>query len=134
MSVRPFLDTNMVAYALTDDAEKKTIAETLLLERPLISVQVCNELVNVCVRKLKYPRETAIAAVRMVMRLCEVLPMDIRDVEQAFQFSQRFGYSHWDALILAVAVRQGCDTVFSEDMQHGQAISDGLRIINPFAK
>ncbi len=134
MSVRPFLDTNVVAYALTDDTDKKIIAETLLLEQPLISVQVCNELVNVCVRKLKYPRETAIAAVRMVMRLCEVLPMDSLDVEQAFQLSQRFGYSHWDSLILAVAVRQGCDTIFSEDMQHGQAIADGLRIINPFAK
>jgi predicted nucleic acid-binding protein len=134
MSGKPFLDTNVVAYALTNDVRKKVIAEDLLANRPYISVQVVNELVNVCVRKLGYSRETAIASGRMVMRLCDVSPLDSQDVEQAFQLYERFGYSHWDALILAVAIRQGCSVVYSEDMQHGQTISAGLRIENPFAQ
>ena len=134
MSGKPFLDTNVVAYALTNDARKKAIAEDLLAKQPCISVQVVNELVNVCVRKLGYSRETAIAAVRMVMQLSDVSPLDREDVEQAFQLYDRFGYSHWDALILAVAVRQGCDVVYSEDMQHGQEIDGVVRIENPFAQ
>lgn len=134
MSARPFLDTNVVAYALTDDVGKKTIAEDLLLERPVVSVQVINELVNVCVRKLKLPRETATAAARMVMHLCEISSMEAGDIELAFRLSEQLGYSHWDSLILAVALRQGCDTVYSEDMQHNQIVADGLRIINPFAQ
>jgi predicted nucleic acid-binding protein len=134
MSGKPFLDTNVVAYALTNDARKKAIAEELLARQPCISVQVVNELVNVCVRKLGYSREAAIAAGRMVMQLCNVLPLDSKDVEQAFQLSDRFGYSHWDALILAAAVRQGCDVLYSEDMQHGQEIGGVVRIENPFAQ
>lgn len=134
MTGKPFLDTNVVAYALTDDTRKKDIAEKLLLDAPFVSVQVINELVNVCIRKLGYSREAAIAAGRMVMQLCIVLPMDAKDVEQAFQFCQRFGYSHWDALILAVAVRQGCNIVYSEDMHDGQEVGGGLRIENPFVR
>ncbi|MFH0343973.1 MAG: PIN domain-containing protein [Chromatiales bacterium] len=89
---------------------------------------------NVCVRKLGYSRETAIAAARMVMQLSDVSPLDREDVEQAFQLGDRFGYSHWDALILAPAVRQGCNVLYSEDMQHGQEIDGVVRIENPFAQ
>ncbi len=41
------------------------------------------------------------------------------------------GLSFYDALIVAAAVEAGCDTLFSEDMQHGRSIS-GLAIVNPF--
>jgi predicted nucleic acid-binding protein len=132
MSAKPFLDTNVVAYALANDARKKSIAEGLLLDRPSLSVQVINELVSVGVRKLGYSREASIAAARMVMRTCEVLPMDVQDVERAFQLTERYGFAHWDALILVVALRYGCDVVYSEDMQHGQEIAPGLTVINPF--
>jgi predicted nucleic acid-binding protein len=37
----------------------------------------------------------------------------------------------YDALIVASATEAGCDTLFSEDMQHSRAIG-GLAIVNPF--
>jgi len=132
MTGKPFLDTNVVAYALTNELRKKAIAEELLLGKPCISIQVVNELVSACIRKLGYSREAAIAAGRMAMQLCDVLPLDGGDVEQAFQLSERYGFSHWDALILAAAIRHGCGVVLSEDMQHGQNIVGNLRIDNPF--
>ena len=46
--------------------------------------------------------------------------------------SRRFGLSYWDAAILAAARAQGCDTVYSEDMNAGQDYA-GLRVVNPFA-
>lgn len=39
--------------------------------------------------------------------------------------------SFYDALIVAAAIEAGCDTLFSEDLQHGRAIG-GLSIVNPF--
>jgi len=49
----------------------------------------------------------------------------------AVDISARFGYRIYDSLILAAAQQAGCTTVYSEDMQHGQAIGS-LTIVNPF--
>jgi len=45
----------------------------------------------------------------------------------------RYHLSHWDALIIASAIHAGCDTVYSEDMQHGQVFDGRLTVVNPFA-
>ena len=37
----------------------------------------------------------------------------------------------YDALIVASAIEAGCDTLYSEDMQHGRTIG-GVAIVNPF--
>jgi predicted nucleic acid-binding protein len=42
------------------------------------------------------------------------------------------GFAFHDALIVAAALEGGCDTLLSEDMQHGRALGD-LTIVNPFA-
>jgi predicted nucleic acid-binding protein len=41
------------------------------------------------------------------------------------------GFAFYDALIVAAAIEAGCDTLFTEDMQHGLTI-DKLTICNPF--
>ena len=35
-------------------------------------------------------------------------------------------------MIAASALDAGCDTLWSEDMQHGMKLDGGLRIANPF--
>jgi len=49
----------------------------------------------------------------------------------AIDVQQRFQLTYWDAAILAAARRMGCQTVCSEDLNHGQDY-DGVRAINPF--
>ena len=44
----------------------------------------------------------------------------------------RYGFSIYDGLIVAAAVRAGCATLYTEDLQQGQVI-DQLTIQNPFA-
>lgn len=44
----------------------------------------------------------------------------------------RYGFSFYDALIIAAALDAGCTRLYTEDFQHGQKI-DGLEIQNPFA-
>jgi predicted nucleic acid-binding protein len=35
-------------------------------------------------------------------------------------------------MIAASALHSGCDTLWTEDMQHGMVLEEGLRIVNPF--
>ena len=43
----------------------------------------------------------------------------------------RYGFSYYDALIVAAALESGCTRLYTEDLQHGQQI-DGLAIENLF--
>jgi predicted nucleic acid-binding protein len=46
--------------------------------------------------------------------------------------AERYGLSTYDAEIAASALHAGCDTLWSEDMQHGMVLEQGLKIVNPF--
>ena len=46
--------------------------------------------------------------------------------------AERYGLSIYDAMIAASALEAGCDTLWSEDMQHRMVIEGRVRIINPF--
>ncbi len=48
---RAFADSNILLYAISDQADKKACALTLLRTRPVISLQVINECSNVLRRK-----------------------------------------------------------------------------------
>ena len=57
--------------------------------------------------------------------------IDARLVGHAISLSQRFRISYWDAAILAAAERLGAETVYSEDLSHGQTYG-AVRVVNPF--
>lgn len=42
------------------------------------------------------------------------------------------GYSFYDCLIIASALEAGCDTLYTEDLQHHPLIKGSLRVVNPF--
>ncbi|MFT4101012.1 MAG: PIN domain-containing protein [Burkholderiaceae bacterium] len=128
---RCFIDTNVAVYLLGEDPVKAAGAEALLADRPTISTQVANEFISVCTRKLGLTRAAAHETARALMRHCEVVPLDAVTVEHAMRLGERYGFSHWDALIVAAATLADCTILFSEDMQDGQAL-DGLAIRNPF--
>jgi len=54
---RIFADSNVVLYLLSGDAARADRSESLLRQTPTISVQVLNEVTNVCIRKLGMTRE-----------------------------------------------------------------------------
>ena len=47
-----FVDTNVVLYSLSDDVAKRRRALMILVDRPVLSLQVLNEAANVIRRKL----------------------------------------------------------------------------------
>ena len=61
-----------------------------------------------------------------------VWPVSPQLVLDAIEAKQRFGISYWDAAILTAARLMGCHTVYSEDLNAGQAY-DGVTVVNPFA-
>jgi len=60
-----------------------------------------------------------------------VRPVALSTHEFAVSLARRDGLDIYDALILAAAIEAGCETLFSEDFQHGRRFSD-LKIVNPF--
>ena len=63
----------------------------------------------------------------------EPAPLTVETHERAVHIAERYGYSIFDSLIIAAALQAGARTLYSEDMQDGQAI-DGLIIRNPFSR
>ena len=57
MTAKLFVDTNVVLYSIGKDAHKSGVARRLIADQPAISVQVVNECISVCLRKLSFNRE-----------------------------------------------------------------------------
>jgi predicted nucleic acid-binding protein len=72
----------------------------------------------------------ALSAIRSICRV--ITPMDVETHADALRIAERHGYSMFDALMLAAAIRSDCDILYSEDMQDGMTIDGRLRIVNPF--
>jgi len=60
------------------------------------------------------------------------IPVGADAIREAVRLAARFQLSHWDSLIVAAATLAGCETLYSEDLQHNQLFDDRLRVINPF--
>ena len=136
MSGKTFLDTNVVVYLYSaDEPEKQAVAFALIEQNNvIISTQVLSELANTLSRKFKLSFDVVAQAVAEVRDACSVVPVMPDTIAQALALAQKYRYSYYDSLILATALAAGCDTLMSEDMQHGQVIENALEIHNPFAK
>ena len=127
-----FLDSNIVLYALGDDDAKRTIASRLMATWPVISTQVINECSHVLRRKLKLPANKVAEEMELVMVVARVQNVGLDEIRGAWQIAARYGFGHYDSLIVATALSAHCSTLYSEDLQHGQIIDDRLTVINPF--
>ena len=129
--MRPFLDTNVLVYALSADPRHDR-AQGLLADGGTVSVQVLDELVNVLRRKLQrsWPEiEAALTDLGAV--LGNPIPLTLAIHQAARWLARDHGFAFHDALIIAAALDAGCDTLLTEDMQDGRQVA-GLTIVNPF--
>jgi predicted nucleic acid-binding protein len=127
-----FFDTNVLVYLASSDAAKADRAEATISAGGAISVQVLNELANVARRKMRMSWTDTHAFLDMLRSLLTVHPLTLETHETGLALAERYGLSTYDAMITASAILAGCDTLWSEDMQHGIALKEGLRILNPF--
>ena len=126
-----FFDTNVLVYTITDDA-RGDVARSRLSDGGVISAQVLNEFVRVARKKLRLDWaiiEAALADLRALVN--DVRPVALSTHEFAVSLARRDGFDIYDALILAAAIEAGCETLYSEDFQHGRRFGD-CTIVNPF--
>jgi predicted nucleic acid-binding protein len=132
MSAKVFADTNVLLYLLSDDVVKKTRAKQLLGGHPVISLQVANEFSNVCLKKLKLTSEALLSALRIIEKYAVFVPFGLQTIHKAIALQSHYKLQYYDSLIIATALENDCNILYSEDMQHGIVINNQLKIINPF--
>ena len=127
-----FFDSNVLVYIASGNTAKADRAEATIAAGGAISVQVLNEITNVARRKMQMSWTDTHAFLNLLRSLLTVHPLTVDIHETGLRLAERYGFSTYDAMIAAAALHAGCDTLWSEDMQHGMALDEGLRIVNPF--
>ncbi len=133
-----FVDTNVLLYAAgasPEDPGKRARALSLLKEADLVvSVRVLQEFYYQATRPTRVPRLTHDDALRFLQPILGlyIQPLTLDLFHAAVAISRRYGVSYWDGAILAAAQAAGCDTLYSEDLSHGQRYDD-IQVLNPFA-
>lgn len=127
-----FFDSNVLLYLASADPVKADRAEAILAEGGAISVQVLNEIANVGRRKMQLSWQETRTFLTTIRALVTVHPLTTETHDTGLALAERYTLSIYDALIAAAALRADCDTLWSEDLQHGLVIGERLRVANPF--
>ena len=132
-----FVDSNILVYAHDVTAgNKRTLAKSLIedlweLRNGCLSIQVLQEFFVTITQKVTKPFDvqtaTEIIDDLSTWQVHSPRPQDILD---AIELQKRYQVSFWDAMILQSAIRLGCDTLWSEDLNPGQ-IYHSIQLLNP---
>jgi predicted nucleic acid-binding protein len=136
MSVDCLLDTNVLVYAAAgrdaEEAKRKRAVELIENEAFGLSAQILQEFYVTVVRKIAVPL-SAEEALDWIEQF-EVFPCAAIDralVKIAIEISERFRISYWDGAVIAAAETLGAQTLYTEDLNHGQ-LYGSIRAVNPF--
>ena len=129
------VDSNVIAYLFSSDAAKADRAEALVVQgtaKPVISTQVMNEVTLVMSRKMGLSWPEINTLLDDIEELCEIVPLTLDVHREARRIAEHYGFRFYDSCIIAFALLEDCEVLYSEDMQHGQVIFDRLTVVNPF--
>jgi predicted nucleic acid-binding protein len=135
MTDRIFIDTNLWVYLFSDDIEKRRAVCELTRDNFKtihVSSQVLGELFNILTKKNITGLEKAQKIVGRISNDFFVLSIDKEIVKDAITVKLRYGYSYWDSLIIASALKVEARILYSEDLHHNHTIENELKILNPF--
>lgn len=127
-----FIDTNVALYTLSEDQAKRRLALSILSRQPTLSLQVLNEAANVMRRKLGFEIQDIREILLRWLRDSRLHPLAPSTLLSALEIAARYGFSHYDSLIIAAALESNCTMLYSEDLQDGQVIEQRLTVANPF--
>jgi predicted nucleic acid-binding protein len=135
MPDRIFIDTNILVYFVSDDKAKRTKAEDIIFSENIkvLSTQVINEFINVSFKKNIVTEIELNSLLNDFINNFEINLIHSYTIKSAVDTKIKYQYSYYDSLIIASALENNCDTLFSEDLQNNQKIEESLTIINPFA-
>lgn len=133
-----FVDTNVLVYAHDVTAGVKHERARELVRSfwesgfGCLSTQVMQEFYVAVTHKVARPLPGEVAA-RIVADLAawRVHAPGVADVLDAIDIHRRYGISYWDALVIQSALRLGCESIWSEDLNPGQVYVN-IHMLNPF--
>ena len=128
------IDSNIWIYALAEDNDKRSgIAKKLVKshDKIITSTQIVNEVCHVMLRKGGVNSSDVIGYIDYFYTESSVVLIQENTMRLAVQLRFDQSLFFWGSLIVAIALKNDCDTLYSEDMQHGLEIKQ-LRIVNPF--
>jgi predicted nucleic acid-binding protein len=139
MSGRFFLDTNIFAYTFDAKAPAKAKTAAQLVRQAantgqgIVSYQVVQEFFNVALRRFVEPMSVAEAEQYLITVFRPLLAVHSSPAlyVEALRITGKHRIRWYDSLIVAAALEGQCETLYTEDLQHGWKI-EGLRIENPF--
>ncbi len=137
MSVRTFVDTNILIYAHDLDAGRKhTVAKAALRDlwdrrSGALSPQVLQEFYVNVTRKIATPLSKPAARAVVDAYACWCIDVTAADVMTAFRIEDEAGIGFWDAMIVAAARKARAARLLSEALNAGQTIA-GVLVENPF--
>lgn len=133
----PFVDTNILLYAISNDGaevDKARTANNLLARRDVVlSAQVLGEFFVQATRTNRSGSLNLDQARRLVESFTrfKVVPITESLTLAAINAAQRWQLSYWDAAIIEAARGGQCDVLWTEDLNDGQDFG-GVRVCNPF--
>lgn len=139
MHGRPFVDTNVLVYAVAGDGEcarKAELARGVLRSgKVCLSTQILGEFYSAVTSARRADPMTHVEALAWVQmwKHHDVRTVTTEHVDLALDLKGRHSVGYYDALVLASARLAGCEVMFSEDLSHGHDY-DGVRVENPFAE
>jgi len=139
MSGKFFLDTNVFAYTFDTTAPAKAKRAVRLVRsavdtgKGIVSYQVVQEFFNVAFRRFRQPMSVAEAEQYLITVFRPLLAVHSSPAlyVESLRIAGKHRLAWYDSIIVASALEGQCDTLYSEDFQHGREI-EGLKIENPF--
>jgi len=129
--VSAFWDTNVFVYAFIA-GPKQQAARRMLAAGGVISVQVLNEFANVMTRKMRCSWEEVERFLSVIrVRFPTAAPLTLETHAEALALASDHSIAFYDAMIVASAVSARCETLFTEDLQHGRKFGDCV-VVSPF--
>jgi predicted nucleic acid-binding protein len=138
MTVKTFVDTNLLLYAYDRDAgekhqkARKAVGELWENNGGVLSAQVLEEFYVNVTRKIPKPL-TKKQGLELISQYLSWDTVSIHGgmVAEAAQLEERAKISFWDALIVVSAQRSGARLLLTEDFQAGRKFGE-LAVKNPF--
>ena len=100
--------------------------------QPVVNVQVINEVCVNLLRRKVVSEDQLLALIASFFTNYRVLTTTETSLLEASRLRKKYSLSFWDSLIVAAALLNATDVLYSEDMQQELLIESKLRIVNPF--
>lgn len=131
---RCFVDSNLIVYLYsTDDKQKREILISKWDGQHQLSIsrQVVNETCSVLLKKFAISTKDVERVVYELENAFSIVELTEVTTKETLRIKEEYKYSFWDSMIIASALENDCQVLYSEDMKNGQVIEQKLKIENP---